>query len=257
MVEERMKFVRVLATGLAFALSACGTAGESVVDAFSGAKVLSVQTKSLDDMTVTVKEIETPESLKASVKAQVDARAAAETVRHAQALNDDLGAIDVALDQIINIGKKVWSVVSAGKPVMNVKFDFATAFPKGITVASELHGFSDLQYKSFDYVGTNGFGMEVFRVQYTVVYQYGGSYEGKGAYIASATIVPQNVSAVWGYSLGMNVDNVSVANLGSTKSPVAGMNLMANIKVSTVLKAQELNELFAIRGDNGLLTRAH
>lgn len=249
-----MKFVRVLATGVCFglALSACGTASD---DAFSGAKVLSVDTKVLDEMTVTVKEMETPDEVKASVAAQVSARAA-ESVKPAQVLNDDLGAIDVALDQIINIGKKVWSVVAAGKPVMNVKFDFATAFPKGITAASELHGFSDLQYKSYEYTGVNGFGMEVFKVQYTVVYQYGGSFAGKGAYIASATIVPQDVSVVWGYSLGMNVDNVAVSNLGTTKNPVAGMNLMANIKVSTIVKAQEMNELFGIRGDNGLLTRA-
>ena len=251
-----MKFVRVLATGLSvgFALSACGTAGD---DVFSGSKVLSVSTTTADDLNVTVKEVETPADVKAAIAAQVKARAEIEAVKPAGALNDDLSAVDVALDQIINIGKKVWSVVAAGKPVMNVKFDFATAFPKGVTVASELHGFSDLQYKSFDYTGTNGFGMEVFKVQYTVVYQYGGSYAGKGRYIASASIVPQNVSVVWGYSLNMNVDNVSVSNLGTSESPVAGMNLMANIKVSTVLKSEEFNELFAVRGDNGLLTRAH
>jgi len=251
-----MKFVRVLATGLSvgFALSACGTAGD---DAFSGSKVLSVSTTTADDLNVTVKEVETPADVKAAIAAQVNARADIEAVKPAGALNDDLSAIDVALDQIINVGKKVWSVVAAGKPVMNVKFDFATAFPKGVTVASELHGFSDLQYKSFDYTGTNGFGMEVFKVQYTVVYQYGGSYAGKGKYITSASIVPQNVSVVWGYSLNMNVDNVSVSNLGTSESPVAGMNLMANIKVSTVMKSEELNELFAVRGDNGLLTRAH
>ncbi len=251
-----MKFVRVLATGLSvgFAVSACGT---SVDDVFSGAKVLAVSTTTADDLSVTVKEVETPSDVKAAIAAQVKAHSVREAMVPAGAMNDDLGAIDVALDQIINIGKKVWAVVSAGKPVMNVKFDFATAFPKGVTVASELHGFSDLQYKSYDYTGTNGFGMEVFKVQYTVVYQYGGSYAGKGKYIASASIVPQNVSVVWGYSLNMNVDNVSVSNLGTAESPVAGMNLMANIKVSTVLKAAEMNELFAVRGDNGMLTRAH
>jgi len=242
------------AATLGLALSGCGTAGNN---SFEGAKVLSTETKVLNEMTVTVKEFETPSDVQAMVAAQVAARNELTMAEHTSRLNDDLGAVDVVVDQIINIGKKVWAVVASGKPVMNVKFDFASAMPKGITVASELHGFSDLQFKSFEYVGTNLYGMEVFKVQYTVVYQYGGAFAGKGAYIASASIVPQNVSVVWGYSLDMDVNNVSVANLGTSESPVAGMNLLANIKVSTVLRATEINEVFAIRGDNGFLTRAH
>ncbi len=251
-----MMSFRITATTaiLALALSGCGTAGDN---SFKAAKVLSVETKLVDELNVTIKEIETPVDVQETVATQVAARNAMITSDLKDQFNGDVGAVGVIVDQIINIGKKVWAVVAAGKPVMNVKFDFASAMPKGITVASDLHGFSELQFKSFEYSGTNLYGMEVFKVQYTVVFQYGGAFAGKGAYIASASIVPQNVSVIWGYSLGMDVNNVSVSNLGSSESPVAGMNLMANIKVSTVLRATEVNEIFAIRGDSGLLTRVH
>jgi hypothetical protein len=69
--------------------------------------------------------------------------------------------------------------------------------------------------------------------------------------------VPQDVSVLWGYDLGMDVQNVAVSNIGTSESPVAGLTLMAHIKVSTVLKKTEVNEIFAIRGDNGLLTRVN
>ena len=251
-----MMFVRILASSAMFslALSGCGMVDDHSLDV---AKVLSVETRNVDDLNVTVKEVETSAAVRASLAADFASGESVKVVTLVKPENDDLGVIDATLDHIINIGKKVWAVVVAGKPVMNVKFDFATAMPKGITAASELHGFSDLQFKSFEYAGTNTYGFEVFKVQYTVVYQYAGAFGGKGAYIASASIVPQNVSVLWGYSLGMNVDNVSVSNLGTSESPVAGMNLMANIKVSTVLKAVEINELFAIRGDTGMLTRVH
>ena len=248
-----MMSFRITATTaiLALAFSGCGTAGDN---SFKAAKVLSVETKLVDELNVTIKEIETPADVQEAVATQVAARNSMMTSELKDQFNGDVGVI---VDQIINIGKKVWAVVAAGKPVMNVKFDFASAMPKGITVASDLHGFSELQFKSFEYSGTNLYGVEVFKVQYTVVYQYGGAFSGKGAYIASASIVPQNVSVIWGYSLGMDVNNVSVSNLGSSENPVAGMNLMANIKVSTVLRAVEVNEIFAIRGDSGLLTRVH
>lgn len=241
---------------LAFAgsLTACGKAG-----ALDGARVLSTRTIVADDLNVTVQEVETPADVKASIEASMltGAQMQNQLKMREDSPVDDLNALDVALDQIINMGKKVWSVIASNQPVLNIKFDFANALPKGVRSANDLAGFSDLKYKSFVYAGRNGFGIEVFKVQYTVVYQFGGSFEGKGSYIATASVVPQDVSVVWGYDLGMDVQNVSVNNLGTSESPVAGINLMANIKVSTVMKKSEINEVFAIRGDTGALLRAN
>ncbi|MEY4631892.1 MAG: hypothetical protein RIQ81_2012 [Pseudomonadota bacterium] len=254
-----MKSVRGLAAcvafGLVFAgsLTGCGKAGP-----LDGAKVLSTRMVVADDLKVTIQEVETPADVKASIDATLANAAKAQDgmkVREGDSPADDLTALNVVLDQIINMGKKVWAVVASNQPVLNIKFDFANALPKGVRSASDLAGFSDLQYKSFVYAGQNGFGAEVFKVQYTVVYQYGGSFEGKGAYISTASVVPQDVSVLWGYDLGMDVQNVAVNNLGTSESPVAGINLMAHIKVSTILKKTEINEVFAIRGDSGLLTR--
>ncbi len=248
-----MKALRVLAAFAGLTLVGCGN------NAIDEAKVLSTKTFQADDLNVVIKEVETPEAVRASVVSKLQEGIAGVDPMTMHADGDDVASpldqVDVMFDQILNMGKKMWAVIEAGKPVMNVKFDFANALPKGIKVASDLNGFSELQFKSYEYSATNFYGIEVFRVQYTVVYQYGGSFSGKGAYIASASVVPQDVSVLWGYSLNMKVDNVSVTNIGSSESPVAGMNLLAHVKVSTVLKATEINEIFTIRGDNGALAR--
>lgn len=251
-----MKSIRTVVSAV-FCASLIAGCGSNQVDSFQGAQVASVSTFSVDDLVVTVRELETPDSLKDQLATQAVALESVKPMQVTDSPIDDLDDANVIIDKLINLGKKMWAVVEAGKPVMNVKFDFATALPQGIASAADLAGFSDLKFKSFEYSATNLYGVEVFKVQYTVVYQFGGSYKGKGSYIATASIVPQDVSVMWGYNLSMNVDNVSVANLGTSDSPVAGLNMMAKIKVSTVIKASELNEVFAIRGDNGMLTRVH
>jgi hypothetical protein len=244
--------------GLAFVSLIHGCGKPAPLD---GAKILSSHVKVVDGINVTIQEVETPEDVKGSILAGM-ARAKSQTDEmnvkgEDGGLGDDLDAANVILDKVINLGKKVWKVIADNQPVLNLKFDFANALPKGVTSASDLAGFSDLQFKSFVYSGVNGFGAEVFKVQYTVVYQFGGAFSGKGSYIAAASVVPQDVSVLWGYDLGMDVQNVAVSNIGTSESPVAGLTLMAHIKVSTVLKKTEVNEIFAIRGDNGLLTRVN
>src|SRR4051812_46731541 len=44
----------------------------------------------------------------------------------------DLNEADLIIDKIINMGKKVWAIVEAGKPVVDVKVDVANALPEGL-----------------------------------------------------------------------------------------------------------------------------
>ena len=115
-----MKSVRILAASalIGGVVTACGDQGK---DNLASARVLSVETRSLDNLNITVKELETPAELKAEIAAQV--AATGKKLNNESTLSstgDDLTAVDVAVDQIINIGKKVWAIVAAGQPVMNV-----------------------------------------------------------------------------------------------------------------------------------------
>ncbi|MCX7675594.1 MAG: hypothetical protein N2Z70_07190, partial [Bdellovibrionaceae bacterium] len=72
-----------------------------------------------------------------------------------------LDQINVMIDQIINIGKKIWNLIEQGRPVVNIKVDKAHALPRGIKCWTDLAGWDAPKSKSYriDYI--NGFNSPV------------------------------------------------------------------------------------------------
>lgn len=158
--------------------------------------------------------------------------------------------LELAFEVIVNLAKKVWSLVEANKPVADIRFSYANALPQGLKSGEELQGFSDLQFRSMRYHGVNGFGMNVFDVTYTLIHRYGGNYDGVGKYLENVTVLPQKVSVLWGYNVSMAVEKISTVNVGTKASPIASLLMGVNSKVSTVLKTSEKHEVFSFRGDS-------
>lgn len=156
----------------------------------------------------------------------------------------------VNLDFVVNMGKKVWSVVEAGQPVLSEGHDYASALPQGIAKSSELRGFSSLEYKSYRLISENYFGMHVVDVVLTVAHRFGGNYKGEGQYLSDVTVIPSDINVLWGYTLDVGVDNIRVANIGKQDAPVAGLSLETAIKVSTVFQKSVTRRLIDFRGDS-------
>jgi hypothetical protein len=157
---------------------------------------------------------------------------------------------DVDIDAIVNLGKKAWEIIKANQPVANINFTFANALPQGVSNSSELEGFSDIQNKSIRLWGTNLYGITVYDVTLTAIHQYGGSYDGKGRYLSTVSVIPSHVSVLWGYTVNYSVENVSTTNAGTKANPVAMIALHAKFKVETVIKKTELNTVYQFRGDS-------
>lgn len=158
--------------------------------------------------------------------------------------------IDVDIDAIVNVAKKTWEIIKANEPVANVKFQFANALPKGLTDSSSLTGFSDLQTKSVRIWGTNMWGATVYDVTLTAVHQYGGQYNGKGQYLETVSVIPSNLSVMWGYTVNYSVENVATTNGGTSDDPIAKMTLHAKFKVETVMQKNETNTVYQFSGDS-------
>lgn len=162
--------------------------------------------------------------------------------------NGDNASVDVGT--IINIAQKTWDIIKANAPVAQVKFNFANALPKGLNDSSTLTGFSDLQSRSVRIWGTNGFGATVYDVTLTAVHQFGGQYDGKGQYLETVSVIPSNLSVLWGYTVNYSVETVTTTNGGSAEQPVAKIVLHAKFKVETVMQKNETNTIFQFRGDS-------
>ncbi|WP_413288509.1 hypothetical protein [Bdellovibrio sp. HCB337] len=166
-----------------------------------------------------------------------------------------LGVLDqaeVIIDQVINLGKKIWAVVETGRPVVNVQAYTANALPKGVQCWSDLSGWQIPQSKVYRVQYENAYGMKVVDFAYRVTFTAGGSVNGQGKYITNATIMPADVNVSWGFTFNASAEVPSVFNTGSKEDPVAGMQLLMKWSVDTVMNHVEQAETFYIGGDNTL-----
>ena len=199
-----------------------------------------------DDQGIThfLEEVKTPHTIQAQAKSMSSWRTNRGT------LEEELDRSNVVLDKIINLGKKVWSVIESGRPKVNVKYQYANALPFG-TRAEDLENFSPLQFRSYRHFGQNFYGATVYDVTYTLVHRYGGEFEGRGAYLENVTILPQEVSVLWGYTVNFTVENVSTVNLGDRENPIASIAMETAFEVKTVMQDLRIRNLYEFRGDDG------
>jgi hypothetical protein len=163
-----------------------------------------------------------------------------------------LDTIGVIVDQVINIGKKIWAILDAGRPVVNITTYTANALPQGLTCWADLTGWNIPQSKVYRVTYENGFGADVVDFAYRVTYTAGGSLNGKGKYLTNATIMPADVAVSWGFTLNAQAEVPSVFNTGSKEDPVAGMQMLMKWQVKTVIDDVQQAESFYVGGDNTL-----
>lgn len=171
-------------------------------------------------------------------------------------LGGALGGVEVIVDQIINIGKKIFAVIAAGRPVVNMKIDTANALPKGLTCWSDLAGWSIPQTKVYKVTYYNGYGMAVVDFNYRLTFTAGGSANGFGKYITNATFMPAELSVGWGFTFDANASIPSVLNTGTHQEPVAGMQMNMDWKVTSPVSYRQATESYFVSGAN-TLTELH
>ncbi|OFZ15936.1 MAG: hypothetical protein A2Z20_10785 [Bdellovibrionales bacterium RBG_16_40_8] len=155
---------------------------------------------------------------------------------------------DISLDDIINIGKKAWQFIINNRPVVNAGTQIASAIPRGITCWSDLENWHAPRGEVYRAIYVNGFGFEVVRLEFRLVYSYGGQVNGVGHYLSNATIQYSKLDVFWGFSINASVEVPPVTNVGTKENPVAAMQF------SVLWTVRGLNHLqrtasFVVYGD--------
>lgn len=158
------------------------------------------------------------------------------------------------IDQIVNLAQKIWDIIKANAPVVNIAVNYANAVPFGTTHWTQLQGWSKPMTRKYAFSMKNGFGSEVVKVKYQVHWVPNGNLQGKGKFLTGVTVEPISVSAAWGYTVDLlaQVPDSTVANVGTHEDPVASMQVQLNWKVSTAFKVIEQKAIYYVQGD-GLL----
>jgi hypothetical protein len=168
---------------------------------------------------------------------------------------DSLGPVLLAPENPaawIAFGKKAWEVVVANRPVVDVQTARISVLPNDKNLWSQMAGWQNPRAAAYTIQAVNGFGMTVVNQKYTVSYNYGGSLNGKGRYLANATIIPTTIEVSWGYTLNSNVEVGQILNAGTADSPVPAVDMQLQYTTKTILKEGRGVDSFYIKGDGSL-----
>jgi hypothetical protein len=163
-----------------------------------------------------------------------------------------LGEIIMSIDKLLALGKKIWAIIEAGRPVYtNNYMNAISVLPKTDDpdfTFSQMENWKAPKAKTYRVTYKNGFGMSVIKFDYTTMFQYAGTFEGKGAYLTGVTVKASNVSVSWGFKFDAKSKLVTIANRGSTTSPLAGATLQIDYTASSVMRTISTSEAFHVTG---------
>lgn len=160
--------------------------------------------------------------------------------------------VDVPIDiinEIINIGERVWGIIEANQPVVDVSTTFANAYPRGVEHWTDMHSWQPPTATMYEFTAKNLLGMDAVKVRYQVIRMHGGKYKGRGNYLNHVTVEPLKVEVNWGMKFHLLAQIPSVMNVGTSEDPVAGMLATLKWQVNTVFKHSQGTSVYYVQGD--------
>jgi hypothetical protein len=179
-----------------------------------------------------------------------------ETVAGADAIESfqNIGKVIAVTREIVALGEEIYKLVKKGEPVLKTSYTPISVLPKvnnaPVSIMDTENWRAPVKY-TYRVTCENLYGMDVVSFKYSVIYSYGGSYNGKGLYLTSAQVVPDSVSVAWGYNFDANMRLGGIQNLGTKENPIASAILQLEYTISTVLKADKDVYSYHITGRGG------
>ncbi len=166
--------------------------------------------------------------------------------------NNPIGEISIMIDSLIAIGKKIWPIVEAGRPVLTNRLIPTTSIlphlenPQG--VMNQMANWSIPKTRSYRISFKNGFGSEVVGFTYTIYFQYNGSLNGVGKYVTNLRVQASEIYASWGFNFDAVSELVGIANVGSAQNPVASGIMQVSYIVKGMLNEVRSSQSFYVDG---------
>lgn len=164
-----------------------------------------------------------------------------------------LDSIIMVVDKLVAIGQKVIPTIEKGKSVVtNNPMSAVSVIPRFDTVNPVLHEMENWSIpvtKHYKIVYENGWGVEIVSFVYSVTYQYGGQFEGKGKYLTGIRASARNISVAWGFDLDASSQLIQISNIGTNQDVVAGATVEISYTVKNWTRIITSHVSFFIAGD--------
>ena len=150
-------------------------------------------------------------------------------------LHQDRLLSQITTDQVVAIGKEVWTFIEQNKPVVNTNTDYAGAIPDGITDWRTLAGWKNTMRGPITFSWINGFNAETVHIDFKWSNTYNGNHDGIGKYVTQVGPSLGKVDVSWGYTVDIDVRALSPLNIGTKEEPIAQIDVEIHCRASTVL----------------------
>ncbi len=173
----------------------------------------------------------------------------------------NLNGVIMQAKGLLALGKEIWKIIEAGRPVSNhTAMQTITVLPKdedGEPVdVMDMESWKLPSARSYRVEYKNGFGMTVIGFTYTVVFQWGGSYNGKGKYLTGVNVMADDISVSWGFNFSADSQLLSITNTGTRENPVAAATLTVKYRAKSVMSDISSSETFYVTG-SGKIGKLH
>lgn len=167
-----------------------------------------------------------------------------------------LDSVIMVVDKLIAIGAKIIPTIEKGKAVVtNTSMSAVSVLPRLETIDPVVHDMGNWSIpvtKHYKISYKNGLGSEVVTFVYSVTYQYGGTYGGKGQYLTGIRASARNINIAWGFDLDASSQLVQISNVGTTDNVIAGATIEMQYTVKNWTRTITAVESFFVAGDNRL-----
>lgn len=165
--------------------------------------------------------------------------------------------IIMVVDKLIAIGQKIIPTIEKGKAVVtNNPMAAISVLPRLDTkdpVVHDMGGWSLPVTKHYKISYKNGYNSEVVSFIYSVSYQYGGSHDGKGKYLAGIRASARNINVTWGFDVDASSQLIQISNVGTSDKVIAGATIEMSYTVKNWTRQITSNVSFFVAADGRLL----
>lgn len=168
---------------------------------------------------------------------------------------ENIGRVIALGKDLVALGESVYQLVLKGKPSVKTTYAPISVIPRiGGQPADifELEGFSIPVKRTYQIKYNNLYDVTIVHFMFSVIYSYGGSYNGTGAYLTSVQVVPEYVKVLWGWDFNATMKLGGLQNMGSRANPVAGATIMIEYTASSMVNSITRNNSFFVTGKGAL-----
>ena len=162
-----------------------------------------------------------------------------------------IGKIIAVGKDLIALGESVYKLVDKGRPSNQTTYAPISVLPRingEYADIFETENWKAPKKKTYSITYTNFYGMDVVKFRYSVIFAYGGSFNGVGAYITSAQIIPESIMTSFGFDFTASMKLGGMTNIGTKANPEASIILTLEYTVETILQASFEADSYTLTG---------